>query len=140
MNKKHHIIVFITSIAITALVQVAVIGLIRNLGSLISLLGPLFGMGPADVKQFSSIFAQLSTARLVPSVTPIILFFFCFLWLLRSNHKPKSNAARAILTCLLGIVLFLVAVITVLLLTNVNGIRFVNVLLSLLHVLSAGGF
>ena len=76
MNKKHQIIVFITSIAITALVQVAVIGLIQNLGSLISLLGPLFGMGPADVKQFSSIFAQLSTARLVPSVTPIILFFF----------------------------------------------------------------
>ena len=70
----------------------------------------------------------------------LAFFFFCFLWLLRSNHKPKSNAARAILTCLLGIVLFLVAVITVLLLTNVNGIRFVNVLLSLLHVLSAGGF
>ena len=140
MNKKHQIIVFITSIAITALVQVAVIGLIQNLGSLISLLGPLFGMGPADVKQFSSIFAQLSTARLVPSVTPIILFFFFFLWLLRSNHKPKSNAAWAILTCLLGIVLFLVAVITVLLLANVNVIRFVDILLSLLHVLSAGGF
>jgi hypothetical protein len=95
-------------------------------------------MGPADVKQFSSIFAQLSTARLVPSVTPIILFFFCFLWLLQSILKSKPRTAGVILSCFLGIILFLAAVVAILLLTNVNGIRFLNVLLSLLQVLSSG--
>ena len=139
MNKKHHIVIFIASIAIVALIQVVVIGLIRNLGSLISLLGPLFDLNPKDVKQFSAIFAQLSNARIDPPFVVSILFGISF-WGLLSVQRPKHTAARVILRCIFGIVLFSVAVVTVFLLTNVNSIRFYDVLRSLLHVLSAGGF
>lgn len=139
MKKKHQILISITSIAFAVLVYVVVIILIRNLGSLISLLGPLFDLDPKDVKQFSAIFAQLTNARIDPPFWVSILFGIGF-WGLLSLKKPKQTAARVILSCIFSIVLFSVAVVTVFLMTNVNGIRLANVLASLLHVLSTGGF
>ena len=139
VNKKRQILISITSIAFAVLVCIIPIILIRNLGSLIFLLGPLFDLKPKDVKQFSDIFAQLSNARIDPPFWVSILFgigLFGFL----SAQKPKHTAARVILSCIFAFVLFPVAVVTVFLFTNVNSIRIYDVLQSLLQVLSAGGF
>lgn len=139
VNKKRQILISISSIAFAVLVCIIPIILIRNLGSLISLLGPLFDLKPKDVKQFSAIFAQLSNARIDPPFWVSVLFgigLFGFL----SAQKPKHTAARVILSCIFAFVLFPVAVVTVFLFTNVNSIRICDVLQSLLQVLSAGGF
>lgn len=138
MKQKRQILICISGIVMAILIWIAVIGLIRNLGPLISLLGPLFDLKSAYVEQFSSIFAQLSAASIDLPIPLIILFGFCFFLLLRYIRNPRNPAARWTLICLVTILLFLVAVITVLLLTEVNGIRFANVLISLLQVLSAG--
>lgn len=140
MKQKRDIAFSIAGIVMTVLICAAVIGLIRNLGYFISLLGPLFDLKAADIKQFSAIFGQLSTARIDPPIALTIIFGFSFWWLLLSIRRPRNAVARWVLICLLATVLFLIAVITVLLFTEVNSIRFYDVLQSLLQVLSAGGF
>lgn len=100
---------------------------LRFSGNLITLLGPVFGAAKKDVTQFAKIFGQLRTASPELPVVPSLLLgtaASCFVAYLRTRKR--------ILSVLVGILLLLLLFIIALLLTKVNGIRFLYVLLSLL--------
>lgn len=85
--------------------------------------------------QFSAIFAQISDAQLQIPVLLILLMaiVFCLLYRLGMQQKKK------IVAIICGVLLWIVTLALVLLLTKVNGIRFCDVLFSLLDVMAKGG-
>ena len=85
---------------------------------------------------FSAIFAQIQNAPMVsPIVLDLLLAFGGAMLLHRLWQMPKIR----VLTAILGVFSWLVLFAANVLLTRVNGIRFVDVLISLVDVLQKGG-
>ena len=101
-----------------------------------TLRGPGLGLKKREIQQFSAIFGQLIHASFRFPVIPSLLLSAASAWLIsaiRIRKKPVRITLQILLSLLLIIILFVIT----LLLTNVNTIRFINVLLSLLTVLTA---
>lgn len=110
--------------------------LIRHIGELVTLLGPGLGLKKREIQQFSAIFGQLIHASFRFPVIPSLLLSAASAWLI-SAIRIRKKAVRITLQILLSLLLIIILFVITLLLTNVNTIRFVNVLLSLLTVLTA---
>lgn len=110
--------------------------LIRNIGDLVTILGPGLGLSKRDIQQFSSIFGQLANASFHFPVIPSLLLSAASACLI-SAIRIRKKAVRITLQILLSLLLIILLFVITLLLTNVNTIRFINVLLSLLTVLTA---
>ena len=109
---------------------------IQNIGNYVTLLGPGLGLKKKEIQQFSAIFGQLRNADLRFPVIPAFLLSGASAWLI-SAIRSKKPAVRIVVQIVLSILLVILLFVITLLLTNVNTIRFVNVLLSLLTVLTA---
>lgn len=82
--------------------------------------------------QFSAIFAQIAEGRIGVPVGLLAVLAVAFWLLLRSGRGVLPKV-------LTGLLLWLLGFAAVLLLTRVNGIRFCDVLFSLLDVMKKGG-
>ncbi len=87
--------------------------------------------------QFRAIFAQIHDGVLNSPVVLMMAIAFPAAWGLRKLGKCKHWRIPA---GILWVLLWLLLLISALLLTRVNGIRFADVLVSLLDVLQKGGF
>ena len=125
MQKKTILSVAGLSLALTAAAVLCAQVLLRNLSALLSF-----------DETFSAIFAQIATADMT---SPVLLMaalsvgmamLLCHLW-----RKKRLRFVAVLAGVLLWLVLYLLAV----LLTRVNGVRFCDVLFSLLDVLQKGG-
>lgn len=94
-------------------------------------LGPVLSFDP----QFSAIFSQIATAKMT---SPVLLLGALALSAEYGIQYLRGRKHR-ILATILGIIGFLALFTLSLLLTRVNGIRFVDVLVSLIDVLQKGG-
>jgi len=94
-------------------------------------LGPVLSFDP----QFSAIFSQIATAKMT---SPVLLLGALALGAAYGIQCLRGRKHR-ILAIMLGIMSFLILFVLSLLLTRVNGIRFVDVLVSLIDVLQKGG-
>lgn len=84
--------------------------------------------------QFSAIFAQISDANMYTPIGLMLLTTTGYLLLYRLRMKHKWKAVSVLCAVLLWAFTFVLA----LLLTKVNGIRFCDVLFSLLDVMAKG--
>lgn len=85
---------------------------------------------------FSAIFAQIEDAPMFsPILLGLLLAFGAAILLYRLWQKRKAR----VLSVFLGIFMWLVLFAANILLTRVNGIRFMDVLISLVDVLQKGG-
>lgn len=95
-------------------------------------LAPLLSFDPT----FSAIFAQIQDAPMTsPVLLGLLLAFGAAILLYRLWQKTKMR----VLSVILGVSLWLILFLANTLLTRVNGIRFVDVLISLVDVLQKGG-
>ena len=125
MQKKTLRSVCYLSAALTAGAALCAQLLLRNLSLLLSF-----------DETFSAIFAQIATAAmdapvlllLVPAVGAAVLL-----------HRLWQKRSWRVLAVLLGVIVWLLLFLLAVLLTRVNGIRFGDVLFSLLDVLQKGG-
>lgn len=85
--------------------------------------------------QFSAIFAQIQDAPLRMPIVLLAAVVLSFGWVGWLGQQRKRRG----LAVFCGIALWLLSVIAVVLLTRVNGIRFCDVLFSLLDVMRKGG-
>ena len=108
--------------------------LIQRTGDLVTLLGPGLGLKKKEIQQFSAIFGQLRSADLRFPVIPAFLLSGAAAWLI-SAIRCKKTVLRVFLQILLSLLMLIPLFVITLLLTNVNTIRFANVLFSLLTVL-----
>lgn len=88
-------------------------------------------------EQFSAIFAQICGGALKSPVLVLMAIAFPAACGLRKMGQCKR---WQILTGILWMLLWLLLLVSALLLTRVNGIRFGDVLVSLLDILQKGGF
>lgn len=84
--------------------------------------------------QFSAIFAQISDAHLYTPIGLMLLTTAGYLLLYRLSMKQKWKAVSV----LCGMLLWVFTILSAVLLTKVNGIRFCDVLFSLLDVMAKG--
>ena len=84
--------------------------------------------------QFSAIFAQISDAHLYTPIGLMLLTTTGYLMLYRLRMKHKWKAVSV----LCGMLLWVFTILSAVLLTKVNGIRFCDVLFSLLDVMAKG--
>lgn len=125
MEKKKMLSICALTAALTAFGVLCAQLLLRNLGPLLSF-----------DETFSAIFAQIAGAPMVPPVVVTLLFAFGAAVLLTRLWQRKPWRFAAVLCGIFfGLLLFALNV----LLTRVNGIRFCDVLFSLLDVLEKGG-
>ena len=103
---------------------------LRNLGMIVEL---LLGRG-GDI-DFARIFAQTKGASITPHVLLPLLCFGGFSMLYTKRH-PQS-VGRIVGFVFVGVLCFFVAFVSALLLTRVNGIRFVHLLKALSPMLGA---
>lgn len=87
--------------------------------------------------QFCAIFAQIYDSTLTSPVLLLMAMAFPAAWGLRKLGECKP---WRIPVGILWVLLWLILLISALLLTRVNGIRFGDVLVSLLNILRKGGF
>lgn len=99
--------------------------LLRNLSALLSF-----------DETFSAIFAQIATADMTSPALLMAALSVCMAILLHRLWQKKRLRFVAVLT---GALLWLLLFFLTVLLTRVNGIRFCDVLFSLLDVLQKGG-
>ena len=118
---------------ITIIPLVAASCLLRNLGAIV---GAFVQADEGDKFDFANIFSQTQDAELSLHVLiPLMLgiLFLAIRFFLIS--KIKTKIYRVSLTCILFLVFLLIAVICSLLMTRVNGIRFVELLEKLLPLI-----
>lgn len=126
MEKKKVLSICCVSAALTVLGTLCAQVLLRNLGLLLSF-----------DETFGTIFAQIADAPMWPPVAvTLLLSLGAAILLHRLWQKKPWRFAAALCGLGFGVLLFLFNV----LLTRVNGIRFCDVLFSLLDVLEKGGF
>ena len=113
------------SLALTAIAVLCAQLLLRNLGPLLSFDGI-----------FSAIFAQIATADMTSPMLPVLVLSAATAILL---HRLWQKKRMRFVTALFGVLLWLLLFLLSILLTRVNGIRFCDVLFSLLDVLQKGG-
>ena len=125
MQKKTILSVAGLSLALTAAAVLCAQVLLRNLSALLSF-----------DETFGTIFAQIADAPMSPPVAvTLLLSLGAAILLHRLWQKKPWRFAAALCGLGFGVLLFLLNV----LLTRVNGIRFCDVLFSLLDVLEKGG-
>ena len=121
------------SVAIFVLPMLIAALLIRNLGSIIA----IFLQSDENAKfDFALIFEQLRDAKLslhwlLPLIFSVMLFCILFLAL----RKGKSKLMAVIISIFAFIILFLFAIVSSLMLTSVNGIRFCDLLSKLIPII-----
>lgn len=84
--------------------------------------------------QFSAIFAQISDSHMYTPIGLMLLTTAGYLLLYRLSMKQKWKAVSV----LCGMLLWVFTIVSAVLLTKVNGIRFCDVLFSLLDVMAKG--
>ena len=136
MSWKRFGFIFVVAAILSILLCFSAGLLIRNIGDLVTILGPGLGLNTREIQQFSAIFGQLVKASFRFPVIPALLLSAASTWLI-SAIRIRKKAVRITLQILLSLLLIILLFVITLLLTNVNTIRFVNVLLSLLTVLTA---
>ena len=136
MSWKRFGFIFVVAAILSILLCFSAGLLIRNIGDLVTILGPGLGLNKREIQQFSAIFGQLVNASFRFPVIPSLLLSAASTWLI-SAIRIRKKAVRITLKILLSLLLIILLFVITLLLTNVNTIRFVNVLLSLLTVLTA---
>lgn len=124
MQKKTILSVVGLSLALTAAAVLCAQVLLRNLSALL-----------AFDETFSAIFAQIATADMESPVLMAPLSVGMAILLCRLWQKKRLRFVTVLLGALLWLLLFFLTV----LLTRVNGIRFCDVLFSLLDVVQKGG-
>ena len=113
----------------------AVNALLRNLSALFQQIGPLLGFHSRDISQIGSALAQLKDAHIVSPWLPLLLsgavLGGLFGWIFRARKH------RTVIGVCLWILLLILMLPAALLLTEVNGVRIVALLKSLLPLLPA---
>lgn len=129
MTKQLKIRICVTLLgAFLAVLSAALV--LRHLGAIVEILA---GSG-GDI-DFAHIFGQTSDASITPHLLLPLIYFWCFA-VFYTKHHP--HGAVKIIGCILaGSLCFLVACVCALLLTRVNGIRFIHLLRALIPMLGA---
>ena len=139
---------FIHGIVLTVLVLITSVCFLRNIGSLILLLGSAAGLEDAEITQFATIFEQLKTASLgLPCFLTGILCL-ALGWIgcriargsAVTETVPRYKGFRTAAAILLWIIMVLPLFVLTLWFTNVNGIRFGTVLRVLFSIIQADIF
>ena len=86
--------------------------------------------------QFSAIFAQIADAPMQPPL--LLLLVLSWLYCLLGDHWATKGRGGKIAAIAVGIVVWLLLLVGSILLTEVNAIRFGDVLFSLLKLLRSG--
>ena len=130
------------TIAICALSAVA----IRSIDDLIPKAAPIIGIDDETARTLSAIFSQLDHAELsvyheIPAALSLI-FSFCVGMILRAGLKVRRIpfALFVIAAVLVGVILALFSLGVSVWMTDVNDIRFGDVMTSLLDMIGAGIF
>lgn len=103
---------------------------LRNLGMIVGLL-----LGSGGDIDFARIFTQIKDASITPHVILPLLCFGGFS-MLYAKRQPQS-VGRIVGCAFVGVLCFFVAFVSALLLTRVNGIRFIHLLKALIPMLGA---
>lgn len=136
----------IPGVIATVLIGIAVAVFLRSIGDLLTLLGPVFGLGDKDVDTYSAIFNQLKAASLnLPLMLTGVLCLPLGALSARILHgpaaapsQPTRKAGRIVAVVVLWVILALPLFAVTLWFTEVNDVRFGRVLLVLVNALLAG--
>ncbi len=132
-NIKHISIAAGISVGGTLLCTLAAALTLKNLGAILS----LFLQTGSDL-DFVAIFSQLSDARLgVHILIPLLLWGAFAAMLMFFTRKHDRRALRITLTVLAGLSSLVLGFIAALLLTRVNGVRFIDLLRALIPVIGS---
>ena len=145
---RHALLSLIPSIALAVLALSVSSCFLRNIGSLILLLGPKVGLYNSEIAQFAAIFEQLRTASLE---MPYFLTSICSLIMGRigcriicgpidTETKSGHKGFRIAMTILMWIIVALLLFAFTLWFTKVNGIRVGIVIQILIPAVQAGIF
>jgi len=129
-NRRIQLLIFFSAL-LSGISVLAAVGTLRGLGGIVGL-----AVGDGGGKfDFPRIFAQTADAALtVHFLLPLllgVLFFTAARWL----AEQRSRALAVTAVCVLFLILFLAAFLASLLLTQVNGIRFWDLLAKLLPLI-----
>ena len=129
-NRRIQLLIFFSAL-LSGISVLAAVGTLRGLGGIVGL-----AVGDGGGKfNFPRIFAQTADAALtVHFLLPLflgVLFFTAARWL--AERRSRALAVTAV--CVLFLILFLAAFLASLLLTQVNGIRFWDLLAKLLPLI-----
>jgi len=145
---RHVLLRFIPGIILAVLVLIASSCFLRNIGSLISSLGPAAGLNDSEIYQFVAIFEQLRTASLkmpyfLTSIFSLIMGRFgCRIICgpIVTETDPRHKGFRIALAILMWIIVGLLLFALTLWFTKVNGIRIGIVVQILIPAIQAGIF
>lgn len=125
------------SLATAALCGILPAVFLRNIGSLIRMLGKQFGLRSTEIKQFAEIFDQLKEASILPPV--LLLAAILLVGALTVLLLPRSRKARTV-TAVIWVLLLLPLTLLSLWFTLVNDLQFGIVISSLIRMVMAGAF
>ena len=134
--------VFAISAAAQAVFALLAATVLRHLGGIVGLLVERAAHGGEIVSTLSRVFSALETARIVPRV--FVPFLFCLAGTAlarkasRSGKKGGPSSVLRIAAAFGCVMLMIWALVLTLWLTDVNGIRFGDVLVSLLRTIRSG--
>ena len=113
----------ISSGAITILLFLIVTLFIKNFYKILLLLGE---------DTLGTIFSQLKDATIIPPIIiPYVIFFFITNWIAKFNYN-NSKGLKVLFVISIYILSFIVILVLSILLSKVNGVLFIDVLVSLI--------
>ena len=127
MRKERRLFnILILSITLNIIIWCFSMLIIRNLGNIIALF---------DEEQFASIFSQLETGSTIvpPIVIPLIILIFVMFILFKKNSK------RLYIKIPVVVIFFILTQVISIMCTNVNGLYFGDIIISLINNLGGLG-
>lgn len=119
--------------------------LLKRLDAVLLLIGRAAAPGEPIVETLARVFSSLRHAAVVPRSFPAVLLCLTAAALLYARNTPPANPGIGlrkrllrILSVILAVILFLAAFLLTLWRTDVNGIRFGDVVLSLIRTVRSG--